>query len=332
MVAVLLLALVMTITLPVVARGAWLARMAPEVADLDQRARVIHETLRLAVDEAGAGMAMAGMTPMFAGRAPAVFPALRGVAPGDPPNAAFVDRLTLVSGDVAGWDVALGSPMTTLGSPLFLQPGPPCPVADPRCGFRAGDAAAVGDRLGNLDLLRVTAAAGPVLSYLPPALTRAYQVSEDARVIRVRIRQFRVDLASGQLRVGDGLGYEAPVMDGVTGFACEFYGVAAPPAGVLPPLGTASCLTRADGTPTLPALSGGTGGTVKLPLALFTDGPFCGAGPMAYDADLMRIRRVVVRVSVQDGNALTGPSAWSALAHLGNTREVVVDVAPRNLQ
>ncbi len=331
LVAVVLVALLLSVLFPVVTSGVWLARLAPEVADADQRMRVLDAFVRRVLEAAGEGSVAAGLSPTFAGRVPAIFPALRGAVPGDAPNAAFADRVTVLTADVDGWDVALASSMPTASSPMVLQSGPPCPVADPRCGFRPGDAAVLSDRLGFFDLLRVATVAGPVLGCQPTTLTRAYQVTDEARLSRGRIRQFRFDAASRQLRAADGLGHEATVADGVVGFACEYFGVADPPRGMAPPLGTSSCLTNADGTPRLTTLPEGGGGVVSLPLVLFTDGPFCGSGAMAYDADLSRIRRVVVRLWLRDRPGAVGQWPASALAPLGTAREVVIDVSPRNL-
>jgi hypothetical protein len=329
--AVVLFALSTALVFPLVARGASLARLAPEVADLDQRMRVLDSLLHRVLESAGAGAPSAALTPTFAGRVPGIFPALRGVLSGDAPNAAFPDRVTVLVGEAGGWDVALASSMLSASSPLFLLLGPPCPVGDARCSFRNGDTAVLNDRLGYFDLLRITNATGPVLAYQPSSLTRTYQLADDSRLVRASIRQLRFDGAKGQVRFGDGLGNEAPVMDGVVSVAFAFQGVAEPPKGVTPPLGTPSCLTNADGSPRLPVLPGAVGGLVGLPLTIFTDGPFCGGGAMVYDADLFRIRRVRVRIGIVDQNALPGQWPWSPLARSGPTREVTVDVAPRNL-
>ena len=53
-------------------------------------------------------------------------------------------------------------------------------------------------------------------------------------------------------------------------------------------------------------------GLARLPVERFADGPWCGQGATAFDADLWRIRRIRVRVAVSDYHA-------------------VFDVAPPNL-
>jgi hypothetical protein len=47
------------------------------------------------------------------------------------------------------------------------------------------------------------------------------------------------------------------------------------------------------------------GGTLaSLPLAEFTDGPWCGAGSNRFDADLLRVRMVRVNLRVQVSNVM----------------------------
>jgi hypothetical protein len=55
------------------------------------------------------------------------------------------------------------------------------------------------------------------------------------------------------------------------------------------------------------------GSLARLPLSLFTDGPWCGAGANQFDVDLLRITRIRVTLRF-----LRGPV-------------VRFDVAPRNL-
>jgi hypothetical protein len=88
-------------------------------------------------------------------------------------------------------------------------------------------------------------------------------------------------------------------------------------------------------------------GLVPLTSSMLTDGPWCpGAGaPNRFDADLLRVRRVRVRLRLQAGDpslrgqvASTTERAWFRVA--GTARdpyrlvpdlEVQFDVAPRNL-
>jgi hypothetical protein len=134
------------------------------------------------------------------------------------------------------------------------------------------------------------------------------------------------------LRTGDGLNAEVPLLDDVESVECSYYGTAQPPMEPRPPLGTASCLFDEAGASRLPALPSAGQSWVELPLAMFRDGPFCGSGGMQYDADLLRVRRVVVRVRVRAVRSAWGAGVVSTpLARLGDTREVIIDASIRNL-
>lgn len=316
--------------LPVVARGTNLARLQPAVTDLDQRLRVVQSTLQRALEGAGAGNVSASLSASLSGRVPMVFPARRGVSGGDAADVARTDRFTVLSLRPGSWDVALAVDMASPSSLLLLDLGPPCPAADDRCGFRAGDLGVVGNRFGEFDLFEVRAAGGGVLDHAPAELSRTYGTGGGARVGLAVVRQFTFDAGRRQIRLGDGVHDDLPLLDDVDEFACTYYGIASPPEAPRPPLGTASCLFNADGTNRLASLAGPAAGWVELPVALFRDGPFCGDSGLRFDADLFRIRRVVVRVRV--GRAAPAPDGLrSELQQLSFQREVLVDVVIRNL-
>jgi hypothetical protein len=89
--------------------------------------------------------------------------------------------------------------------------------------------------------------------------------------------------------------------------------------------------------PLLPAL----GSVTLAPVALgrFTDGPYCGIFPNRFDADLLRIRRVRVRLRVQAaldqlrGSGASFVNAGTADSELTTVRdfEVTFDATPRNM-
>jgi hypothetical protein len=102
----------------------------------------------------------------------------------------------------------------------------------------------------------------------------------------VRTYYVRPDLASGasQLMRADGSGGDAPVVDGVTTLSFEYFG---------------------DGAATADAAGGcsASAGGALAPIAgsEFTDGPWClsPSGAESFDADLLRVRKVAVRIGVQ---------------------------------
>ena len=319
------------VVLPLVAGGLTLAVLQPEVADLDQRLRVTSTMVRSALEQAGAGPAAGEDQGALALRIPPVFPQRRGATVSDPPESAWADRITLVAARAGAVAASLAVPMATAGSPLSFDTGPPCPPLDGRCGLRVGQMALVDDRTGAFDLLRLSVVEPGVLAGAPATLSRAYGVATGARVLPVEVRQLRFDADRRQLRLGDGHGPDLPFIDDVVGLACEYLGDPRPPVTPRPPLGESSCLFGADGVALLPELAGAVGGLVRLSLGALSDGPFCGAGAARYDADLLRIRRVVVKVRLAPASRQGAAADRSPLSTLSQSREVVVDVSLRNL-
>lgn len=321
---------VMAVLLPV-SGGLRVARVQPDVADLDQRLRVAAGELRAALEAAGSGPPAGEEPGALSLRWPAIYPHRRGADDEDSPDSAHGDRLTVISAVTGTVAPPITMPMAGPQSLIAFAHGPPCPYGDPRCGFRRGDLAAIDDRLGRADVFRVAAAGAGVLDHTPPFLSQAYAPADNARVLRLAVRHFRHDAARRQLRVGAGGAAEAPLLDDVVGMRVRYVGSARGPAFPRPPLGTETCLFAADGTSRLPSFGAGSGGLVELPLSSFADGPFCGEGRSRYDADLHRVRRVIVSVTVGWPEKWPDDGARTGLERAAHTREVLVDVSPRNL-
>ena len=100
--------------------------------------------------------------------------------------------------------------------------------------------------------------------------------------------------------------------------------------------------TVADGRhePRLAEL-GPFGHLVPLPAGLFGDGPWCPDGNAArrFDADLLRVRQVRVRVRAEAPRTMRGAAGAfftrrgvaSAAMQLAPDQEAVLDIVPRNL-
>jgi hypothetical protein len=329
--ALFLFTFVLAMALPVLTAGAALVRTQPEVSDLDQQLRVASASIRRALDEAGAGTLPGALSSQFAGLVPAVFPSALRVGGGDAPDVALPDRITLLSIRRTGWDVDLVTPMSSANALLQFATGPPCRIGDGECEFRTGEIALAFDRVGRFDAFRIRAVAPGLLDHDP--LSHAYSPADAARVAPVTVRVFRFDAGRRQLRTGGGLGPEAPLLDDVEAFECRYFGVATPPLEPRPPLGSVSCLFDASGASRLAALAASAGDLVELPIDALADGPFCAeTGGRRYDADLLRIRRMVVRLVIRPAVQSTPATGVAgALSTLGNQREVIIDVTPRNL-
>lgn len=195
--------------------------------------------------------------------------------------------------------------------------------------------------------------------YRPDTITLRYIASTaDQSAIASHTYYLRADAASGafQLMHYDGARGDFPVIDNVLLLAFEYFGAAQPPLSIPPPglavdpnpddeypAGENCLFIRVDGEPAprLAALAAGPA-TVRLDASMLTDGPWCpdALSVNRFDADLLRVVRVGVRLRVQTGQpALRGP-AGPGFARGGTARapqrwvpdaEVRFTVAPRNL-
>jgi hypothetical protein len=94
--------------------------------------------------------------------------------------------------------------------------------------------------------------------------------------------------------------------------------------------------------PRLAWLGDGNDGLVKLTQAQLTDGPWCAdsTAPGRYDADLLRVRKVRVKIRVQVANKSYRGPAGTLFTYAGTSRggerylpdqELKFDISPRNV-
>lgn len=186
-----------------------------------------------------------------------------------------------------------------------------------------------------------------------PSETRTYHLERDGDGI-------------WQLMQYDGRASDQPVVEDVLAFAAEYFGEAEPPLPVMtpdgqlrvtygalpPPLdaddpndswgpGESCSITTAEGRHTPRLASLGAPGVVPLVPAMLVDGPWCPDAGHAFrfDADLLRVRRVRLRVRLQAARPFRG-LAGPLFAHGGSAGDparfvpdetVVLEVAPRNV-
>jgi hypothetical protein len=313
----------------------------PAAIDVLQRARAASEVLLRDIAGAGAGLdAGPGLGPLALYFAP-VIPRRFG------PNAdafdvALADAITIVSvSDTASQtflaaDLAAGAPQAMIGAAAG------CPVGTQACGITQGDELLVFDRAGQFDMLTVLGVSPGAADVRPhvPGASAAFR--QGAPVAIATSRTYYLDTASRQLRYSDGDLTDVALAGYVAALQFEFFGDPLPPSAPQPPIGTANCLFDAVGVPIggLAVLTPSGGSLAPLPLALFTDGPWCGAGHRRYDADLLRIRRVRVTIRVETPTPVLRASG-PANASPGISRSALLtvpdmqmrfDVAPRNLE
>ncbi|NQW05408.1 MAG: prepilin-type N-terminal cleavage/methylation domain-containing protein [Acidobacteria bacterium] len=323
LVALALTALVMS-AIGALAVGTYrLAESQPRLMDAQQRARVIAETLGRDVRQAGAGLDRGTMSGPLHRTFAAIWPRRMGRLRPDGTNSARSDVVTLIHVPDTLIQTTLATDFPSSGMNLALSscPGRASePVSSPRsllrssqpCRVAQGLSLAVFDSTGRLDLVGVLGSVGQEIDVRVLASAGGvYRAG--STVTEVILRGYYLDEVAAQLRYYDSDGTDYPVVDDVTGLVFEYFGDPAPPRWPRPDPAVANCLYNQFGDwlggALLPTAADGL---AVLPLAMFTDGPWCGAGDTAFDADLLRVRRVRVSVTV-------------------SSYQVVFDVAPPNL-
>jgi Tfp pilus assembly protein PilW len=313
----------------------------PEAADVLQRLRAASEVLRRDLVLAGSSPSLAGATDPV-GQA-AVFPMRIGRRNPDA-VASFSDtRISFWSVSPFAPQATLATPLPASGGAATIAAGAGCADADSRCGFRAGTTVAAFGSSGTWDLFSVTGVQDTTLT-LQHNLRDSARIhpagSTTIAEVTSRTYFFRDDPASGfarLVRYDNASGADVPVIDHVVRLKFEYFGDAEPPMLVSaavggpvratygplpPPTGTAltsyppgeNCVfarTAAGATiPRLPALAA-TPVLVPLAAADLVDGPWCpdALDPNRYDADLLRVRQVVVSLRVESAVvSLRGPA------------------------
>jgi hypothetical protein len=265
-------------------------------------------------------------------------------------------------------------PQTSSEVKVNAQPG--CPANDPLCGFREGMRCLIFDDTGAYDFFTITEVQSSSLhlqhnrdnfskAYGPGAVIT--QVWTDTYYLLANAQN-----NTYQLMHYDGDGTDAPVVDNIVALDFSYLGEAQPPElrrpvtdpvgpwttyGPKPPaLGVdysgdswpagQNCTFTIDSgsgqqVSRLPSL-GTAGALVPLTAGQLTDGPWCpdSTNPNRFDADLLRIREIAVRLRFQTGvSALRGPAgplfAIAGQGRLGDRyvpdQAISFSVSPRNL-
>jgi hypothetical protein len=302
-----------------------------ESSDLHQRARVAAETFSAEINASGAG-ALSGPLIRFL---PAVEPRRRGFG-------AASDAITVRY-------VPLNGPSSTLSSDLspgvssaaiVLYPG--CGAGTTACGFVAGADVILFDQAGNWDVSTVQSIGPGTLELANTTGVRSSTYPAGSRIAQVVETTLFLDRVERQLRREQPGGSALPVLDNVVDLQLSYLGDPLPPAEPIPPLGMANCLATETGASIpQPVLYADRGGLAVLPIAMLTDGPYCGTGGGAYDVDLLRIRTVRAVLRLQAGVETLRGTDPRMFARPGSatTRERMIpdeivsfDLSPRNLQ
>jgi prepilin-type N-terminal cleavage/methylation domain-containing protein len=340
-----------------------------EGVDIQQRMRVAAETLMRDLSMSGAGAFPRGeiepLTRVLAPLAPA-WP-----DPGDIVSGSRADTVRLVFAPPSAAQATTATVLPARSGSVLMAEGPACATGAAPCGFVSRARVLVYDAAGFHDLFTVTSADGAVLQLRHdlPDTGHVYPAGSALVEVTSRTYSLRRDSATGtdQL-VRTDAGSAAPVVDHVVGLSFEYFGDPEPPrvTGVItagarpsttygprpPPPDVSSgsfppgenCVFAYAGAyvPRLARLDPADGVLAPLTNALLSDGPWCpdALHPARFDADLFRVRRVLVRLRVQSAvDSLRGPAGMLFMrpgtardaARMVPDLEATFQVAPGNL-
>lgn len=290
LVAMALTLVVVAAVVSLVAQTDRLSRTQPRVIDAQQRARVVIEALERDLRLAGAGVDRGPLTGPLHHAFTAVWPRRVGRTRADTAETARADVITLIHVPDTVVQTTLAADFAPALSRVALSP---CATGAP-CRLARGATLAVFDSLGRVEVLGVLGGNDGLFDVRTLGAS-AGAFASGATAAEVVIRSYYFDSASAQVRVYDADGSDQPLMDDVAALTFAYFGDPQPPRWPRPAAGVANCLYAASGD-LLPAatLDATDEGLAALPLSMFTDGPWCGVGGTAFDADLLRVRRVRV--------------------------------------
>jgi hypothetical protein len=358
------------------ARAQLTCRAHPEVADMQQRARVGAGVIGRDLLMAGAGPMSTALAGPLVRRLPPVAPYRRGQID-DARGGVFYrpDALSLVFVPDTRAEADIVHALD-LGRELLVDLAPNCgvQVRERVCGFTVGMRVGLFDARGAFDLGTVTAVeGGRVRVEHGGGLSSTYDGGAAMAEVVAPTYFARADTATGALQLVryDGIRTDRPVVDNVVALHVEYFGDPFPPRtlppasaedpprpvtsyGPAPPRahlddagdlwGPGENCVFVDGDVPVPRLGqlGPGPSPVLLAASQLTDGPWCPdtVHAVRFDADLLRIRRVRVRLRVQVALAAMRGPAGRLFARGGSAtspelfapdQQVVLDVTPRNL-
>jgi len=307
--------------------------------DMQQGARFAAAALRRDLELAGAGPERGAGAGPLVNYLPPILPRRVGARDADPTATARSDAFSVLWVPRTTAQATLDAPLDS--GRLVVSPSTACFPVSMACGFASGMGLIVFDDTGRFDLFTATGADATGVTVQRRGAAPALPYPGGAAAAEVVARTWYFDPASRQLRQYDTNTTDTPALDDVVGMRVEYFGRTEAPSRPKPAAGVANCLYDSAGTPLpFPGVSVSGDTFVALPLDKFTDGPWCGAGGIEFDADLLRVRRVRVTLTLQASSramrgrgagflaAGTNVSVWNRLTDLA----VVIDAAPRNLR
>lgn len=310
-----------------------------EVADLQQRFRLAVESVRRDLLQAGAGATLGTARGPLTRVLPPIVPARLGAMAADPELSFFDDRVTILYVPDTRAQTALTAPMLDAAAPLAVDGNAPGCAPVRACEFRVGDRALVfepGSAGSPYETFSI-AAVDQIGSVLIPAAALSRPYPAGSRVVAVVQRVYHFDRPGKRLMLYDGTRTDLPLVDHVVDLRFSYFADPRPDAVGMPAAGVVSCVYA--GEPPIPLLSSLGGATPRrLAASQLIDGPVCGLLPNRFDADLLRIRRVVFTIRVEPESAefrgtvsnLSGGFS-QASARTVPDLQATITVSPRNM-
>lgn len=364
---------VLTLVNPV--RGIFQAQ--PQVSDMQQRLRVGVDALTKDLIMAGAGtdagFPAGALNSVFA----PVLPYRIGDVDDDRArNVSYrPDTISIMYVPSTPSQTTTAGAMTTTATRVKLDAQPNCPPNTPRslCGIEEGMRLLIFESRGRRDPVTVTRVEDDAVHFgYDGELSAPYAKGSSVTRISMHTYYLKADVSTRtfQLMHYDGIETDLPVVDHIGDLDFQYFGDPLPPTrlserpltgngpwttyGPKPPelaednapwpTGE-NCVFLVDPVsgahaPRLPVLGGG--GSVPLPEAMLKDGPWCpeATARNRFDADLLRITRVRVKLRVQVAQeSLRGPAGplfarggtFNGATRMVPDQQIQFDVAPRNM-
>ncbi len=320
------------------------SKAQPEVADLQQRARIGSEVLFKELVMAGAGPYQGATTGSLINFFAPIIPRRVGNV-ADAPTVFRSDAITLAYIPNSYSQTTISQAMPPTSAELKVNPQTNCPAdVNALCGFTVGMNVIIFDTSGsgNFDTFAVTQVQSAAGHLQHRGQDLNYNYGAGANVTEIISNTYYLDRTTNQLMQYDGINPAVPIVDNVVDLRFEYFGDPNPPVQPKPtPFpGTANCIYDAGGVNLMPTLAADEGSLASLPGTMLTDGPWCGAGDNRFDADLLRIRKVRVTMRAQvglpslrglDTRFFTNPGTSQGGEQSVPDYTVSFEVSPRNL-
>jgi hypothetical protein len=320
------------------------AQAQPEIADMQQRMRVGNETLFKELVMSGAGPYQGATTGSLINFFAPILPRRTGRIAADPTTGAASyksDAITLSYIPNSYSQTTIADPMPVQAAELKVFDQPNCPKGRQLCGFEIGMQVIIFDTAGNFDTFVITNVQDDAGHLQHRQQDLNYPYATGAQVTQIVSNTYYLNRTTNQLMRYNGASEDIALADNVVDLRFDYFGDPRPPLLPKPPAGVANCLYDAGGNYIGPAaLTPDDGSLATLTAAILSDGPYCGSGANAFDADLLRIRKVRVSMRMQTGLAALRGSDTALFMKPGSAKggeryvpdyRVTFEVSPRNL-